>query len=43
MRMKYYPGTHHGFAVRGDARRPEIQEARQDCLERMIEIFGKHL
>ena len=43
LRMKFYPGTHLGFAVRGDARRREIQDARQDCLERMLEMFGKHL
>ena len=30
LRMKLYEGAFHGFAVRGDARDPKIQAARQD-------------
>ena len=30
LRMKVYEGSFHGFAIRGDARDPKIQAARQD-------------
>ena len=27
MQFKYYPGTYHGFAIRGDKRRKDVRDA----------------
>ena len=45
LRMKLYEGTFHGFAIRGDARDPKIQTARQDgvpALQLCCVVFHGH-
>lgn len=41
--MITYPGTFHGFAVRGRQTEPVIAKAREDALNSQIEFFTKHL
>jgi len=38
-----YPGTRHGFAVRGNKQDPAINAAREDALKNAIKFFGQHL
>jgi dienelactone hydrolase len=39
----FYPGTIHGFAVRGEESNPIVSAARQDALEKQFKFFKKHL
>ncbi|KAJ3066047.1 hypothetical protein HK102_007748, partial [Quaeritorhiza haematococci] len=38
-----YPGTKHGFAVRGNEDNPVVLQARDDALKETVEFFKKHL
>lgn len=38
-----YPGTQHGFAVRGNKQVPAVNAAREDALKQGIRFFGQHL
>jgi dienelactone hydrolase len=38
-----FPGTYHGFAVRGDERNPHIEQAKSNALDAVLEHFKKHL
>lgn len=38
-----YPGTKHGFAVRGDKQHPAVNAARQDALKQGLAFFNQHL
>lgn len=38
--FKDYPGTEHGFAVRGDEKNETIQKAKLDALEAAIVFFN---
>jgi dienelactone hydrolase len=41
--LKFFPGTRHGFAVRGDEDDPVVCKARVEALEVAIEHFKKYL
>lgn len=41
--VKLYPGSKHGFAVRGDEKDPIVCAARNDALDMTIDFFIKHL
>jgi len=41
--FKFYPGTVHGFAVRGDESEPQVFKAKVDALEQTVNFFRKHL
>eukprot|EP00457_Paulinella_chromatophora_P010334 gb/GEZN01010433.1/.p1 GENE.gb/GEZN01010433.1/~~gb/GEZN01010433.1/.p1 ORF type:complete len:301 (-),score=25.07 gb/GEZN01010433.1/:299-1201(-) len=41
--FKFYPGTFHGFAVRGDENDPVVAEAKKDATNQALEFFAKHL
>ena len=41
--FKFYPGTFHGFAVRGDDKVEAIQQAKQQALTDAIEFFNQQL
>eukprot|EP00270_Netrium_digitus_P011403 TRINITY_DN3627_c0_g2_i1.p1 TRINITY_DN3627_c0_g2~~TRINITY_DN3627_c0_g2_i1.p1 ORF type:complete len:312 (+),score=89.64 TRINITY_DN3627_c0_g2_i1:103-936(+) len=43
MRLKFYPGTYHGFAVRGDESHPATHAAMEDALKEALNFFSKHL
>lgn len=38
-----YPGTKHGFAVRGNKQDPAVNTAREDALKQGIQFFKQHL
>jgi hypothetical protein len=38
-----YPGTNHGFAVRGNKQDPAVNAARDEALKQGIRFFGQHL
>jgi len=38
-----YPGTKHGFAVRGNKQDPAVNAARADALKQGLKFFGQHL
>jgi hypothetical protein len=38
-----YPGTQHGFAVRGNKRDAAINGAREDALKQGLRFFRQHL
>lgn len=38
-----YPGTTHGFAVRGNKAVPAINAAREDALKQGLKFFNQHL
>lgn len=38
-----YPGTRHGFAVRGSRQDAAVNAARQDALQQAVSFFGQHL
>ncbi|KAK9815910.1 hypothetical protein WJX72_011803 [[Myrmecia] bisecta] len=40
--MKYYPGTFHGFAIRGDDKDEVVKEAKDDAIQTAISFFRKH-
>lgn len=42
-RFVIYPGTQHGFAVRGSKADPAVNAARQDALQQGIGFFKQHL
>uniref|UniRef100_A0A383VKQ0 Dienelactone hydrolase domain-containing protein n=1 Tax=Tetradesmus obliquus TaxID=3088 RepID=A0A383VKQ0_TETOB len=42
-RFILYPGTQHGFAVRGSKADPAVDAARQDALQQGIGFFKQHL
>lgn len=42
-RFILYPGTQHGFAVRGSKADPAVNAARQDALQQGIGFFKQHL
>jgi len=42
-RVKRYPGTYHGFAIRGDERNPAVQEAKAAALSDSIDFFAASL
>lgn len=42
-RFILYPGTKHGFAVRGNKQDPAVNKAREDALKQGIRFFGEHL
>jgi dienelactone hydrolase len=41
--VHYYPGTTHGFAVRGDETNPDVKAARQDAFKKACEFFKKYM
>lgn len=41
--LKQYPGTSHGFAIRGDESMPIVAEARKDVLKVTFDFFMQHL
>jgi len=41
--QKYWPGTTHGFAVRGDLSKPEVKVAKEGAFKATVEFFIKHL
>jgi hypothetical protein len=38
-----YPGTSHGFAVRGNKQVPAVNAGREDALKQGIQFFKQHL
>jgi len=38
-----YPGTFHGFAVRGDSRNPKIMKAKADAMHDICDFFNTYL
>jgi hypothetical protein len=38
-----YPGTKHGFAVRGNKQNPAVNAARADALQQGVRFFAQHL
>lgn len=43
MRIRYFPGTFHGFAVRGDDRVDVIKKAKEDAFHVAVEWLKDHL
>lgn len=41
--FKVYPGTQHGFAVRGSEHKELVKEARRDALSQAIQFFKAEL
>eukprot|EP00475_Leptophrys_vorax_P031244 TRINITY_DN4728_c0_g1_i2.p1 TRINITY_DN4728_c0_g1~~TRINITY_DN4728_c0_g1_i2.p1 ORF type:complete len:274 (-),score=73.74 TRINITY_DN4728_c0_g1_i2:855-1676(-) len=41
--FKFYPGTYHGFAIRGHDDNGVIQSAKEDAFKQMVEFFSEHL
>jgi len=41
--FKDYPGTTHGFAIRGDDKDPKVQQAKIEALEATINFFKEEL
>jgi len=41
--FRFYPGTFHGFAVRGDDKIPEIQKAQDDAINAAAAFFNEQL
>lgn len=41
--FKLYPGTEHGFAVRGDDKNPVVREASHSALDEAIKFFKEEL
>jgi len=39
----FWPGTTHGFAVRGDLSKPEVKAAKEGAFKATVEFFIKHL
>jgi len=37
--FKFYPGTYHGFAIRGDSRVKSIEQAKEDALQQTVQFF----
>lgn len=38
--MTHYPGTYHGFAVRGSDKDPVVQKAKEQAHEEVIAWFN---
>jgi dienelactone hydrolase len=38
-----YPGTQHGFAVRGNEHKEAVRDARRDALSKAIQFFTSEL
>lgn len=43
MRVKYFPGTFHGFAVRGDDKVELIKKAKEEAFHDASQWFKQHL
>jgi dienelactone hydrolase len=43
IRIRYFPGTFHGFAVRGDDRVEVIRKAKEDAFRVAVEWLKEHL
>mmetsp|Transcript_12414 Transcript_12414/g.20160 ORF Transcript_12414/g.20160 Transcript_12414/m.20160 type:complete len:142 (-) Transcript_12414:685-1110(-) len=39
----FYPGTSHGFAVRGNSQDETVRKAREDACHKAADFFKKHL
>ncbi|KAI0064893.1 alpha/beta-hydrolase [Artomyces pyxidatus] len=42
-KLAYFPGTEHGFAVRGDLSKPEVKLAKETAFQNTVEWFIKYL
>lgn len=43
MRLKYFPGTFHGFAIRGDDKVEVIKKAKEEAYHEAAQWFKGHL
>lgn len=39
----FYPGTYHGFAIRGDPTNPVIEKAAEDSFRASLAVFQQHV
>jgi hypothetical protein len=41
--VAFYPGTYHGFAIRGNPADPIVQKALEDAFRQSLACFKKHV